>query len=426
MNSQSLRIGFVSTRLEGIDGVSLEAFKWADILEELGHECFFFAGACDRQPERSCIVPEAHFNHEAVQRTNHDLFDDDHRSAETTRTIHSLWMTLQDALRDFVEAFDVNLLVVENALSLPMNVALGMAITSYIAETNIPTIAHHHDFSWERPRYNVHAAADFIQASFPPVMPQIYNVVINSYAATQLARRTGMRCMIIPNVMDFDTPPSPPDDLSMALRTELGVSADDSLLLQPTRVVPRKRIERSIELAARLDVPNTLMISHGSGDEGREYARYLRDFARRMHVRVLFASEHFSHSRQRAIDGRQLFSLADAYQAADLVTYPSIAEGFGNAFLEAIYYRRPLAMRSYEIFATDIKPKGFSVIEFGEFTTDKVVEQVRGVLKNPDRAAEVSDRNYELGKRHFSYESLRRQLSTLTDHLLESLPAKDS
>ena len=43
-------------------------------------------------------------------------------------------------------------------------------------------------------------------------------------------------------------------------------------LHQPAWIVPRKRIERAIELAKRLDLPATLVISHASGDEGSEYA----------------------------------------------------------------------------------------------------------------------------------------------------------
>ena len=27
----------------------------------------------------------------------------------------------------------------------------------FVAETGIPTIAHHHDFSWERKRYKMHS-----------------------------------------------------------------------------------------------------------------------------------------------------------------------------------------------------------------------------------------------------------------------------
>src|SRR5512136_3030908 len=61
------RIGFVSTRFAGTDGVSLESAKWAEVLERLGHVCFYLAGSSDRPPERSMIVPEALFTHPDVQ-----------------------------------------------------------------------------------------------------------------------------------------------------------------------------------------------------------------------------------------------------------------------------------------------------------------------------------------------------------------------
>ncbi|MBW2570568.1 MAG: hypothetical protein JRE47_14695 [Deltaproteobacteria bacterium] len=56
-------IGFVSTRFAGTDGVSLESSKWAEVFKKNGHRCFWFAGELDREPEKSYLVPEAHFHH---------------------------------------------------------------------------------------------------------------------------------------------------------------------------------------------------------------------------------------------------------------------------------------------------------------------------------------------------------------------------
>lgn len=421
MRQQFLRIGFVATRLAGTDGVSLEASKWAQVLAQCGHDCFYFAGECDRRSERSRVVPEAHFSHALVQQINRDLFDDFRRSPDTTEAIHEVWRSLESALREFVSDFALDALIVENALSLPMNVPLGLALTSLIAETNIPTIAHHHDFVWERPRYSIHAAADYLQAAFPPVMPDVHNVVINSFAATQLARRTGMQSTIIPNVMDFEHPPPETDEFGSTLRDRLAIAVDDHLLLQPTRVVPRKRIERSIELACRLQAPCCVVVTHGAGDEGDKYQAYLEDFAIRLGVRIVFAVKRFNYERGQLRDGSPVFSLHDAYQQADLVTYPSIVEGFGNAFIEAVYYRRPIVMSSYEIFTTDIKPKNFQIIEFGEFTSDETVAAVRGVLNDPVCVRELAEHNYELGRRYYSYTSLRRHLQILIDRLVGRL-----
>jgi len=418
MNCRKSRIGFVSTRLAGTDGVSLETAKWVKILTGLGHECFFFAGELDWPEERSYVVPEAHFKHPEIRDLNTDLFDDYIRASHTTRRVQELKEHLKAHLYRFLRSFDLEILVVENALSLPMNVPLGLALAELIAETYIPTIGHHHDFYWERRRYSVSAADDYLLAAFPPTLPSIRHVVINSFAARQLALRTGATAMLIPNVLDFDSPPPPPDEYAADLRLELGLAPDEYLLLQPTRIVPRKQIERAIELARRLDVKCALVISHASGDEGATYEAYLREYAELMGVRVLFAADRINHYRGQTSDGRKIFSLADVYQQAALVTYPSTVEGFGNAFLEAIYYRRPLVMNIYEIFKTDIQPKGFQVIGFEDFITDETVQQARAVLLDPTTATEMTAHNYELGRRYYSYRVLESRLVALLSEWL--------
>ena len=64
------RIGIVSTRLSGTDGVSLEAAKWEAVLERLGYDCFYLAGQLDRPPERSRLVPEAFYRHPDIDAIN--------------------------------------------------------------------------------------------------------------------------------------------------------------------------------------------------------------------------------------------------------------------------------------------------------------------------------------------------------------------
>ena len=81
------RIGFISTRLSGTDGVSLETAKWVKVLKGMGHECFFLAGESEWPEENSLVVPEAHFAHPDIRALNVDLFDDFVRFSETTQKI---------------------------------------------------------------------------------------------------------------------------------------------------------------------------------------------------------------------------------------------------------------------------------------------------------------------------------------------------
>jgi glycosyltransferase involved in cell wall biosynthesis len=206
--------------------------------------------------------------------------------------------------------------------------------------------------------------------------------------------------------------------VSARLRGALGIKEGELLLLQPTRIVPRKRIERAIEIVRRLGMPAVLLITHHAGDEGHGYADYLHEFAQIVGARVIFAADRVAHVRRENPDGQLGFSLADAYQQADLVTYPSAVEGFGNAFLETVYYQRPIMMADYEIFAVDIKPKGFRVITFGEYVSEEALSKARAWLADPAAVAEVVQTNYDIARRHYSYRVLEGHLALLLNESL--------
>ena len=76
MKNERRRVGFVSTRFAGTDGVSLETVKWANTLGDMGYESVFFAGESDWPDERSYVVAEAHFNHTEIMAVNAYLFGD--------------------------------------------------------------------------------------------------------------------------------------------------------------------------------------------------------------------------------------------------------------------------------------------------------------------------------------------------------------
>jgi glycosyltransferase involved in cell wall biosynthesis len=255
-------------------------------------------------------------------------------------------------------------------------------------------------------------------------------VVINSSADNQLSLRTGISATIIPNVMDFDHPPpvsgnfescvieddAPPpenDPYAADVRQGLGVADDELLILQPTRVVKRKGIEHAIELVHRLGMKAKLVISHASGDEGYDYERRVREYSKLMKVDTYFVANIINEQRGKTKNGRKVYTLEDIYPHADLVTYPSNFEGFGNAFLEAIYFCRPIVVNTYSIYTIDIKPKGFSVIEIDGYVTDEAVRKCRKVLTDPKLRKKMVTHNYETAKKYYSYSTLGKKLKDL-------------
>ena len=423
----SRRIGFVSTRLAGTDGVSLETRKWSQVLEAGGHACFYFAGTSDHPPPHSYTVAEAAFDHPAVEAVGMLAFSRGWGDAElreltnpemcrantrphggqlrppaVSRRIRELADHLKTELYEFVRLYDLELFIVENALSIPMNLALGVALTELIAETGLPTIAHHHDFYWERKRFHANCVPDYLDLAFPPRLPSIRHVVINSLAARALSMaQRGLSSILDPQRDGFRQPAAGTGRLCALLARGAGTGRRRAAGAAANGVVQRK-IEHAIELTRRLDRPARLVISHASGDEDSDYAQRIRDFAELLGVRLCFADDLIAPERGVGPAGERRYRLGDMYSQADLVTYPSLEEGFGNALLEAIYFGRPVVVNNFLIYDVDIKPKGFRVIEFEDFIAACTVRQVQAVLADPGLAAAHGRDQLQLARRHYS------------------------
>lgn len=407
-------IGFVSTRFAGTDGVSLESLKWATVLEEDKHRCFWYAGRLDKPEETSMCVPEAFFTHPENIWINDQIWGKTARSPYASKRIRVMAEYIKSTLYDFVKKFDIRILIFENVLSIPMHVPFGVAISEFMAETHIPAIAHHHDFYWERPRFSVSAVNDLLDLAFPPIDHDLQHVVINHGGQEELARRKGVPSIIVPNVIDFDNPPPPPDEYTSDLREELGLSIDDVVILQPTRVVPRKGIEHSIDLLKALGDPKyKLVISHESGDEGLEYRNMLIEYAKQSGVDLRFFENRISDTRRINSEGKKLYALWDLYPISSFVTYPSLYEGFGNAFVEAVYYKKPILVNRYAIFQRDIEPKGFKVVIMDGYLTKTAISEVKQILENEKMRNQIVEYNYDLAASLYSYKELRANLRTL-------------
>ncbi|OEU63715.1 MAG: hypothetical protein BBJ57_07735 [Desulfobacterales bacterium PC51MH44] len=423
-------IGFVSTRFAGADGVTLESSKWADVFEKNGHNCFWFAGELDRDNDKSFLVPVAHFQHEQNKWINAQVMGEKGRKPLVTQAIHDLRSLLKVHLHKFINYFNIDLLIAENVLTIPMHIPLGLALTETIAETQIPTIAHHHDFYWERVRFSVNAVSDFIRMAFPPNLPNIKHVVINSEAQEQLALRTGISSTIIPNVIDFENPPVLDAEGARVFRESIGLKPDDRMILQPTRIVQRKGIEYAIELVKELrDSRNKLVVSHEAGDEGFEYVEWLKEYAYKHEVNLKLITTKIADPWGNNGDDQADYSLWDVYPFADFITYPSLYEGFGNAFLEAIYFKKPMLINRYATFVRDIEPLGFDLAVMDGFLSRKTVQSVIDILESPERREKMVNFNYDVAAQHYSYSVLRTRINAIMNSFfgdsIEQLSGKE-
>ena len=340
-----------SFRLGGTDGVSIEAAKWEWALRDLGFETRRVAGELSDalRPDDTWVpflaidpAPGAH--------------------------------TEPDVLAAALSGCD--LVVVENLCSLPINEQAARVTAEVLGEHAGRVLFHHHDLPWERPHF-AHLDA------FPPRRPNSLHVTINDHARHSLAKR-GIDAVTIRNAFDIDQIPGD----RAGTRDAFEFADRDTVLLQPTRAIPRKDVGRAIEFAEQmaelLPDPVRFWIT-GPAEEG--YGPELDRLLSGASIPVALGRA------QRA---------PDAYAAADAIVFPSRREGFGNPVIESVVAHRPIAVARYPVLAELLE------LGFGLFSIDEP-EELASWLLHPDR--DGLDANLEIARQHFDLRDLPRRIA---------------
>ena len=398
-----MRIGMIGARFAGLDGVSLESAKLAEVLVRGGHEIAWFGGEVGEGFTPSVVCDAAGFG----TPENDDIERQAFIGGDPAIVRAAVWdvaSEIQPALGVFIDESDLDGLIVENAWAIPMQLPLALATAQLVTDRGIPTIGHHHDFSWERARFAESSVPDLIEDLFPPALPTVAHVVINSLAKRDLLARRGLESTVLPNVMDFEEGP-PHGDGGDTFRSMAGIAAGDTVLLQPTRVIRRKGIELTIDLASAMDGDPVVVVTHPD-DLDDAYWAELTAQATGLGVDL------------RILDvGRDLADLSSAYEAADLVCFPSQYEGYGNALVEAVYHRRPVLVNRYSVYVSDIAPLGFDFVEIdGEIDSEAVIMANR-ITTGETSTLEATEHNFTIGEAALSYSSalgvVERSFSTI-------------
>ncbi len=268
------------------------------------------------------------------------------------------------------------LVIVENLCSLPINPDAASLTASVLAEHRGRVLFHHHDLPWQR-------AGLSTPAGIPSRRPDSLHVTINDHSRVQLENR-GFSAVTLRNAFDLD----PLRGDRAATREAFGFDAEDVVLLQPTRAIPRKNIPAAIEFAAELARREPrrrwrLWIT-GPAEDGYDdvFARLVADSA----VPVTI--------------GRAA-SAPDAYAAADIILFPSTWEGFGNPVIESIAHRRPIVVGSYPVL-DELRAFGVHLLSIDDPSS------VQGWLREPDPA--ILEQNVVLVRPHCSLADLPQRI----------------
>ena len=344
-------IAMISFRLGGTDGVSIVANHWARILTDHGWDVITVAG-----------------------------------EGPVDRIVSGLEIdAAEPPLSSEVEAAldDADLVIVENLLSIPMNLPASAVVANVLRGR--PALIHHHDPPWHRDRF-AHIT------ELPVDDPAWKHVTINMLTAQQYADR-GFETHTLYNPFDVDEPPGRRQWERDRIFAEAGVDAENALLIShPVRAIERKNVPEALNIctsvAANTDRPVVYWLP-GPAEEG--YADTLAKLLDSTTIPVVRLPPT---------------SMADLYAASDLVVFPSTWEGFGNVPVEASIHHRPVVVGDYAV-ADELSRLGF---RWFHSTNQAAITQA---VSDPSAYAEEAAHNHAVASEFLSVKVVGDQMKSL-------------
>ena len=446
-----MNIALCHYRVGETDGVSLEMDKWKKVLENMGHKVYFIAGSTGTSD--GYVIPEMHYRFKEdlkIERNAYLKLEDYQDEDELIRAIRKQAFKIEKALKKILIENKIDLIIPNNILSIGRSIPTAMAFTNVIKELGIRCIGHHHDFYWERKSFS-HPTCNFVHKAleeyYPPKDDLISHVVINSIVQKELKARRNLDSVVIPNVFDFDEKLWNVDDYNKDFREKLDIKDNDILMLQATRVTNRKAIELAIDVVGEMQKKENrkilekavlyngqsfkgdsriILVLAGMVETADDYVERLKIRAKESNVELLFVNNLVEHSRC-VKNNDKIYSLWDTYVFADIITYPSIQEGWGNQFLEGLFAKKPMLVFEYDVYKENIKEKGFKVISLGDKheldkyglakVSEGVIKRAAGecikLLIDKDYREKMVEENFQSGRKHFSLESLEERLKSI-------------
>ncbi len=440
------RVGVIHSQFGFSDGVSIVMEQVDHSLKKLGVNLFYLVGRSSFSAPNISVNPLLwHLN--PVNQSFLSSF-----SSEPSRSLVDSFESVVNKASKVVESwvFDngLDFLIVHNS-SHPVNFVLSLAVARFFrnarsSHLKVPKyVLWWHDSHLERPRFSnpSRTVKNYLLEGVPGPHPDGI-VFINSLqwglvkdyffelGGSSLVSFFEERFVVIPNttspliscfndLLRLDNSPFI-NGLPLFHHQQIN-PADFLLVLQHTRVVPRKQIlfalDFSFALADRLrDLKNGLLfiISGGSGDEGSDYKHKILSRFRELQSSYSFPS--FIVFLEDFPSFPVSFERVPLHVASlgGLATFFSSIEGFGNNLLETLSAGLPTVVYEYPVLVSDILPSGLILPSVKEFrVSDELLFEASRLLSDDFYRKKVVEHNLEVLRSSFPHSLISERFSEL-------------
>ncbi len=470
MKLNELRIGIIHSLIGKNDGVSIVIDQTVKAMEKyldinLGN--FFFLAA-HTSPRFNAVTDEVFWHKSEEHKFILQNFDNENAEG-LDELIHNHSMYAKSVIKKWVDENDIDLIIAHNT-SHPYNFITAVGLGYYIEELRNERIiwpklmVWWHDSYFERkifshPNSIIQKYLKYLPGTYVDSIAFINNQqvelgkkVFRQYNNPRLDNFFKQRTTVVPNTCDIPwdweeletnqqmhlAPPQ--DNYNRTFLRDIGLEQevqsrgfepeDTVILLQHTRVVPRKKIELAVDLAFELEkkfkTENqkkcvAVIISGHSGDEQNSYKQNLQDYFDELQVKnpeanviFIFGENHILSHRDIIVDKKYYkFAEIPSIIAANggVGTYFSDVEGFGNNLLEMISMGLPVVINKYQVFKEEIEKLGFELPAIDNTgITPEVVDATYRLLTDIPYRNQIIYHNLKVLKENLDHEIIVKKL----------------
>ena len=474
MKLSELRIGIIHSLIGKNDGVSIvidQTVKAMSKYMKINIGNFFFLAA-HSSPRFNAQTDEV-FWHKSEAHKEILLNFNNENAKGLDELIHENALYAKDVIKKWVDENYIDLIIAHNT-SHPYNFITAVGLGYYFEELAVEGYIWPKLMVWWHDSYFERAIFSNPSTVIQKYLKYLPGTYVNSIAFINkqqielgkkvfrqynknlnIERFFENRTTVVPNTSDIpwkwehltagsEVPVAPPpDNYNNSLFKDIGLeqeakskgfSLDDTVvLLQHTRVVPRKKIELAIDLAFELEKKFkkngkqkcvALVVSGHSGDEQNAYLNQLYEHYTDKckadtdsNVLLIFGENHILSHRDIIVDKKYYkFAEIPAVIAAQggLGTYFSDVEGFGNNLLEMISLGLPAVINKYDIYKEEIEKFGFILPAIDNTgITDELVDQSYRLLTDIKYRNQVVLHNLKVLKENFDHEIITSKLKPI-------------
>ncbi|WP_347840888.1 hypothetical protein [uncultured Draconibacterium sp.] len=434
MNLNELHIGIIHSLIGKNDGVSIVIDQSVEAMSQhlninIGN--FFFLAA-HSSPRFNAQTNDVFWHKSEAHKSILNNFNNPDAEG-LDEMIHENALYAKQVIKDWVEENDIDLIIAHNT-SHPYNFITAVGLGYYIEELRAEGIiwpklmVWWHDSYFERA---IFAHPNKVIQKYLKYLPGVTYVnsiafinkqqidlgkrLFEEHNSTKLEKFFKLRTTVVPNTTEipwkWEHLPTETNELlcpeqdnyndsfmkDIGLEKQVesrGFTMDDTvILLQHTRVVPRKKIELAIDLAFELEKKFrsnrknkclAVIVSGHSGDEQNQYLNNLYTHYTELCKAnpdsnvVLIFGEHNILSHRDIIVDKKFYKFAEVPSIVaahgGIGTYFSDVEGFGNNLLEMMSFALPAVINKYDVYKEEIEHYGFDLpaIDGGGITPDLV------------------------------------------------------